>query len=92
MVTSTHIKATKCPFCAGVTDMVTDVWHDRQPQTGDLSVCLYCASVLKMEVSDLGEVTLHAPSPAELIAACGDPEVIVLVHAVRQRIAERGGQ
>lgn len=36
----------KCPVCSEILDGATNVTDDTSPQKGDVSICVYCGSVL----------------------------------------------
>jgi hypothetical protein len=44
---TTRVPACECPVCGRTMDAATDVLsRDNVPEAGDLSVCLYCCTVL----------------------------------------------
>lgn len=55
------------PCCGSRVDSHTDVVGDAAPQPGDLSVCLYCASILRFG-DGLGLVVVDEPERSELLA------------------------
>ena len=62
----------RCPTCGKLTDAATSIPPGRQPQPGDLSVCLYCAALLTFESAEDGTLVCRAFTDAEVESL--DPE------------------
>jgi len=69
-----------CPSCSAPNDGAQQINGRQMPRPGDVSICFYCGE-LGIFNSDL---SLRAPSVAELEIMRRDPE-IMLVLRVRQR-------
>ena len=54
----------ECPKCRAVLDGHTGLTHDRQPKKGDLSVCLYCTTMLRYSEIE-NQLTLEILTTAE---------------------------
>ena len=60
--------APRCPngACRELIDGASGVGHDRQPEDGDLTVCIFCAQISEFRVAKNGAVSLQARSLASL--------------------------
>ena len=43
-----------CPNCQELTDEATGVGHEYEPRAGDVTICLYCCSVLHFVSGEFG--------------------------------------
>lgn len=76
--TDRHIKAARCT-CGKVLDGATAVNADCTPKAGDLTVCIYCRTVLMFTAA--GE--LEPADPAKL-----PPDVRAVVDELKAQIAK----
>ena len=83
---STAVKATSCPHCNAVLDMVTGP-SGHKPSPGDLTVCLSCASVLQFN----DEMVIEAMSEEEIRALPEDAQsrLAKAKYAIAQMKRER---
>ena len=65
-----RMAARSCPGCGAHLDAATGVLGDEAPRKDDLTICLYCAGLLRFTIGGL--VLLRG---AERLAALEDPEV-----------------
>jgi hypothetical protein len=62
-VTTYHLEEARCPWCDKRLDAVTDAdVHERGPDPGDLTICIQCASLLRLD----GNLIPQKIAPAEL--------------------------
>jgi len=64
-MTITRLPQDRCPVCEKDLDATTSIDHDSKPTTGDITVCLYCASFLMFN----NNLTLRLITEQEM----GDP-------------------
>lgn len=75
-----------CPVCGARLDAATAVRQDARPDPGDVSVCAYCASVLRFD----RELYLYAPAKEEVRdLLAGVPGLRQAQDAARQIIKRR---
>lgn len=70
-----------CLDCGRKVDSGTDVTESdnpRPPRPGDIAICLHCAHVMIYA----GDLTVRAPTDAEVIEIAGDPDMVRAVNAI----------
>lgn len=78
--------ATQCPDCGKVLDAAKSADGDRAPKPDDLSVCLYCGSILQFDAG----MSLVALTPTELRRL--DPEDRAKAKYFQAEIRERNAR
>jgi hypothetical protein len=69
---SFSFKQSPCPNCRRSIDTCHSASGERGPQSGDLSICLYCG-----HLSAYGDdMALRELTDAEVVEVAGDPELI----------------
>lgn len=80
------LQASPCPRCGAMLDGAgTFAGPIEPPNPGDLTVCIYCAGLLRFGVG----LALEAVEGDELILALADPDVRSIRDAVRRLLKER---
>lgn len=49
MIETTQLPRHGCPVCLRPFDAATNITGDAKPQPGDLTICLYCTTVLEFD-------------------------------------------
>ncbi len=85
-----RVPESKCPFCFAELDRACNTDAEGGPRPGDMSICLYCARILKF--GPMTQLVLPTPEDFEELMR-QSPETILLLmknqRAVRQLIAMR---
>jgi len=55
-----------CPACAHVLDGFTALEDRPELQDGDMSICIYCATIIRIEVN-AERIALHEATPEEFL-------------------------
>ena len=85
MSIETRLPINFCPECNKKLDAATGVDHDSRPEPNDVTVCLYCATVLQFN----DDLTLRSTTDAERFQLLVDnPALFKAVDAIQKRIGQ----
>ena len=81
---TTRMPESRCPQCGRIltaATCVTDTEPEGMPEPGSGTVCIQCGTILVVDES----LRLRLPSGKELIELAGDPRIITIMWAIKER-------
>lgn len=65
-----------CPNCSAEIDSATGIDHDASPNSGDVTICLHCRSILIFG----DDLRLRFPNDEEMVELAGEPTIVATMN------------
>jgi len=72
--------ASNCIDCGKLLNGATAIDSDSAPDPGDVTVCIYCGSLMIFE----DDLSLRRPQPEEIVEMAGDERILAMQQARKE--------